>query len=133
MDSRSPYDGTARSLTIVLPPPKMPSANARSHWVVRMKAARHDRYVAATLAMAEMRKCASWEPFRKAIVTVEWRGRGRLPDVDNIGGRTKAFIDGLTDAKAWSDDRLIQSIQFSTVRVKALGDCGVLLTITETP
>lgn len=95
----------------------MPSANARTHWRVRHKASRCDRTVAATLATAEMRKIASWQQIRQAIVSVEWHGRGRLPDVDNIGGRTKAYIDGLTDANVWADDACIQSIQFTTQRI----------------
>lgn len=109
----------------------MPGSNSRSHWRVRHRAARHDRYVAATVALAEMRKCASWEPIRQATVSVEWHGRGCLPDVDNIGGRTKAFIDGLTDARVWADDRAITTIQFAVQRVRKPAQPHVLLRITE--
>lgn len=122
-------DGTPERLTITLPPPKMPGANSRTHWRVRHKAARHDRYVAATLALAEMRKCASWEPIRQAVVSVTWRGRGRLPDVDNIGGKTKGYIDGLTDAKVWADDSAIVSIRFTVERVRKPDQPHVVLAI----
>ena len=107
----------------------MPGANSRTHWRVRHKAARHDRYVAATLALAEMRKCASWEPIRQAVVSVTWRGRGRLPDVDNIGGKTKGYIDGLTDAKVWADDSAIVSIRFTVERVRKPAQPHVVLAI----
>ena len=119
-------DGTARGLTITLPPPMMPGANQRCHWRVRHKAARHDRYVAASLALAEMRKFASWEPLEGATLTVTWRGRGRLPDPDNIGGKTKAYIDGLTDAGVWTDDRVVRSITFRTERVARYADRSVV-------
>jgi len=111
----------------------MPGANSRSHWRVRHKAARHDRYVAATLALAEMRKSASWEPIRRATVSVKWHGRGCLPDVDNIGGRTKAFLDGLTDARVWTDDRAVASIEFAVERVKKPTQPHVVLLIKELP
>lgn len=107
----------------------MPGANSRTHWRVRHKAARHDRYVAATLALAEMRKGASWEPIRQAVVSVTWRGRGRLPDVDNIGGKTKGYIDGLTDAKVWADDSAIVSIRFTVERVRKPDQPHVVLAI----
>lgn len=119
-------------MTLVLPPPTMPGANSRSHWRVRHRAARHDRYVAATLALAETRRFASWQPIAQASVTVEWHGRGSLPDVDNIGGRTKAYIDGLTDAKVWNDDRAISTISFSVQRVRKPATPHVVIQVTET-
>lgn len=111
-------DGTARLLVITLPPPMMPGANSRTHWRVRHRASQHDRYVAKTLAMAEMRKSALWKAIGKAALTVTWCGRGRLPDPDNIGGRTKAYIDGFTDAGIWNDDSVVESITFRTKRTK---------------
>jgi Holliday junction resolvase RusA-like endonuclease len=86
---------------------------------VRHKAARHDRYVAATLALAEMRKSASC-------------GRGRLPDPDNIGGRTKAYIDGLTDAGVWADDSVVRSITFRTERAERMCDRCVIIEARRT-
>lgn len=118
-------------LALFLPPPLMPGSNSRSHWRVRSKAARHDRYVAETLARVEMRKVAHWEPIAGATLTVIWHGRGRLPDPDNIGARTKAFIDGLTDAGVWHDDRVIRSITFSTRRVAKPADCGVCIEVNR--
>lgn len=124
-------DGTAQRLIIRLPLPLMPSANSRTHWRVRHKASRFDRNVAATLAAAEMRKCASWQPFQQATVFVEWHGRGRLPDVDNIGGRTKAYLDGLTDANVWRDDACVQSIQFTTHRISKGQQPYILLKVHD--
>lgn len=124
-------NGNPAVIVLFLPPPLMPGANSRSHWRVRSKAARHDRYVAETLARVEMRKVAQWDPILGATLTVTWHGRGRLPDPDNIGGRTKAFIDGLTDAGLWHDDRVIRSITFQTKRVPAIKDCGVLIEVTR--
>jgi hypothetical protein len=107
----------------------MPGANARCHWRVRHKAARQDRYVAATLALAETRKSGAWEPLEGAALTVTWRGRGRLPDPDNIGGRTKAYIDGLTDAGVWKDDSVVKAITFRTERAARLCDRAVVIRI----
>lgn len=106
----------------------MPGANSRTHWRVRHRAAQHDRYVAATLALAEMRKSASWKAMGGATLVVTWRGKGRLPDPDNIGGRTKAFIDGLTDAGVWADDSVVRSITFRTERSK---EREVVIEVTE--
>lgn len=125
----TPTDG---DLTLSLPPPRMPGANARTHWVVRHRAAKHDRYVAATLALAEMRKRPAWEPMGGATVSVVWRGRGRLPDPDNVGGRTKGFIDGLTDAGVWADDRVVTAVTFAVERVRSAAECGILLKVTRT-
>lgn len=110
----------------------MPGANSRTHWVVRHRAAKHDRYVAATMALAEMRKARHWTPMLGATLAVRWLGRGRLPDPDNIGGRTKAFIDGLTDAKVWEDDRVVEAITFRTERVRQAADCGVIIEVRRT-
>lgn len=125
-------DGGDDRLILRLPPPKMPGANSRTHWVVRHRAAKHDRYVASTLALAEMRKARSWAPMQGATLSIVWLGRGRLPDPDNIGGRTKAFIDGLTDAGVWTDDRVVSAVTFATERVRSAADCGILLTVTRT-
>lgn len=132
MDRVGRDDGTGARLILHLPPPRMPGSNARGHWSVRHRAAKHDRYVAATAALAEMRKSASWQAMSGAALTVLWRGRGRLPDPDNIGARTKAYIDGLTDAGVWSDDRVVRSVMFSTERVKSAQDCGIVLTVERT-
>ena len=126
---RTRDDGTADCLSIRLPPPMMPGANQRCHWRVRHRAAQHDRYVAATLATVEMRKSASWERMKGATLTVTWRGRGRLPDPDNIGGKTKAYIDGLTDAGVWKDDSVVKSITFRTERAARLCDRAVVIRI----
>jgi len=107
----------------------MPGANQRCHWRVRHRAAQHDRYVAATLATVEMRKSASWERMKGATLTVTWRGRGRLPDPDNIGGKTKAYIDGLTDAGVWDDDRVVASITFRTERVSTNAEKEVVIEV----
>jgi Holliday junction resolvase RusA-like endonuclease len=132
MAGRGRDDGTADGLTLTLPPPTMPGANSRCHWRVRHKAARHDRYVAATLALAEMRKSASWQRMEGASLTVTWRGRGRLPDPDNIGGRTKAYIDGLTDAGVWADDSVVRSITFRTERAERMCDRCVIIEARRT-
>jgi Holliday junction resolvase RusA-like endonuclease len=107
----------------------MPGANSRTHWTVRHRAAQHDRYVAATLALAQVRGFRAWEPMKGAALTVTWHGRGRLPDPDNIGGRTKAFIDGLTDAGVWQDDAVVRAITFRTERSK---DPGVTIEVRRT-
>ncbi len=126
-------DGTAAGLTVVLPPPLMPGANSRCHWRVRHRAAKHDRNVAATLATAGMREFASWKHVEGAALTVTWRGRGRLPDPDNIGGRTKSYIDGFTDAGVWKDDSVVRSITFRTERVARNCDKAIVIDIRRVP
>lgn len=127
-----PGHGGDDLLILRLPPPRMPGANSRTHWVVRHRAAKHDRYVAATMALAEMRKARSWTPMLGATLSIRWLGRGRLPDPDNVGGRTKGFIDGLTDAKVWEDDRVVTAVTFSTERVRQAADCGVVIEVRRT-
>lgn len=85
--------------------------------------------VAAVAARATIGQ--AWTPIKQAFVTVTWRGRGRLPDLDNIGGKTKAFIDGLTDANVWDDDAAITSIVFARERVPSNADKGVWICIKE--
>jgi len=63
---------------------------------------------------------------------VTWRGRGRLPDPDNIGGRTKAYIDGLTDAGVWADDSVVRSITFRTERAERMCDRCVIIEARRT-
>jgi Holliday junction resolvase RusA-like endonuclease len=85
--------------------------------------------VAAVAARASIGQ--AWVPIKQAFVIVTWRGRGRLPDLDNIGGKTKAFIDGLTDAKVWDDDAAITDIVFRRERVASNADRGVWIDIAE--
>lgn len=66
-------------------------------------------------------------------MAVEWHGHGRLPDVDNIGGRTKAYLDGLTDAKVWHDDSAVASIMFEVHRVRKPAQPGVVIHVSEIP
>ena len=82
------------------PLPQGQALNSRSHWATRAKQTKHAREYAEPAGGV----VTVDPPMDQAIVLVRWQGRGRLPDVDNIAGRCKAYIDGLQDAGWWLDD-----------------------------
>jgi Holliday junction resolvase RusA-like endonuclease len=73
--------------------------NSRIHWGKRAAQTKSDREYAAMAG-----RLIEAKPLVKAVVQITWHGRGRLPDLDNIAGRCKAFIDGLSDAPGWWKD-----------------------------
>lgn len=97
-----------------LPKPRGAALNSRSHWAKRANDSRADR------AFAELAGglTAPAKPIKRPLVEIVWRGRGRLPDVDNVTGRCKAYIDGLTDGGWWRDDADIVWIRATCERVQ---------------
>lgn len=79
--------------------PKGAALNSRIHWGKRAAQTRSDRQYAAMAGSLIEAKVLG-----KAVVQITWHGRGRLPDLDNIAGRCKAYIDGLSDAPGWWHD-----------------------------
>lgn len=111
----------------VLPKPKGAGLNSRIHWAKRAKDTKSDRSYAKFVGELAAPK----KKIRKAIVEVTWRGRGRLPDIDNIIGRCKAFIDGLTDAGWWEDDSDIVLIGAQRERINKGEDPEVIIKAWE--
>lgn len=98
---------------VTFPLPQGQALNSRSHWAKRAKQTREDRqYAELAGGLVEVKP-----PMEQAVVTVTWYGRGRLPDVDNIAGRVKAYIDGLQDAGWWNDDKDIVWLATSRERI----------------
>lgn len=101
---------------IVLPIPTIEGSNSRAHWCVRQRAAKGDRFLAAV----EARLHGLVGLISNPIVTVEWYAKTRrLLDCDNALSRCKSYIDGLTDAGWWEDDKDIREM---TIRVYMPGE-----------
>jgi|688.fasta_scaffold14051_7 Holliday junction resolvase RusA-like endonuclease len=99
--------GDARAWTIELPLPKVQGSNSRSHWVVRSRTAKSDRYVAFGIAGGRVPR----KPLSDAHVLIDWHcPTKRLIDCDNALSRCKSYLDGLTDAGWWEDDRAIRKV-----------------------
>lgn len=98
-------DGDERK--IELPLPKVQGSNSRSHWVVRSRTAKSDRYVAFGIAGGRTHR----KPLSAAHVIIDWHcPTKRLIDCDNALSRCKSYLDGLTDAGWWTDDRAVRSV-----------------------
>jgi len=95
-----------------LPRPRGLALNARVHWARRARDNKTDREYAKHVG-----ELVAPQQMRQPMLEITWRGRGRLPDVDNVVGRCKAYIDGLTDAGWWRDDADIVLIRATTERV----------------
>jgi Holliday junction resolvase RusA-like endonuclease len=111
----------------VLPRPKGAALNARVHWAVRAKQTKADR--AHAKWVGELTAPAA--PITQPLVELVWRGRGRLPDADNVAGRCKAYLDGLTDAGWWRDDADIVWIRATTERIAKGEEPGVVVRVWE--
>jgi Holliday junction resolvase RusA-like endonuclease len=113
--------------TIELPLPHLQSANSRSHWRSRCKNAAADRFLAAITA----RQAGATTPLPGASVRIDWFcPTRRLLDCDNALARCKAYLDGLTDASWWKDDRAIRQV---TIQVHPPGEKRGVVVIAATP
>ena len=91
-----------RTWTIALPPGmELLNANQRLHWSVRGSRTRTIRH--AAWALARKQKIPALD---RATVRVEYRPpmAWRRGDASNLAPSAKAAIDGLTDARVWTDD-----------------------------
>lgn len=117
---------------IILPLPSIEGSNSRSHWCVRQRAAKGDRLIAAV----EARALGLIGPIAKPVVVVDWYQKTRrMIDCDNALSRCKSYLDGLTDAEWWSDDKAIREI---TIRVWLPGEGAgykgkVVITVLDAP
>lgn len=94
-------------LKIELPLPRVQGSNSRSHWTVRSRTAKSDRYVAFGTAGGRILR----KPLSAAHVVIDWHcPTKRLIDCDNALSRCKSYLDGLTDAGWWADDRSIRTV-----------------------
>ena len=98
---------------VMLPLPQGQALNSRSHWASRAKQTKEDRAYACFVG-----ELLEVPTLKQAIVTITWRGRGRMPDVDNSAGRCKAYLDGLQDARWWDDDKDIVWLSCNRERIK---------------
>lgn len=113
--------------TIELPLPKLQSANSRGHWRSRCSRARADRFVAAVTA----RQGVAAPPLPGASVRIDWFcPTRRLLDCDNALARCKAYLDGLTDAAWWNDDKAVRQV---TIQVHPPGEKRGVVVIAATP
>lgn len=93
-------------LRVILPLPKYEGPNGRSHWRVRNTQAKSDK----ALASSEGRIGGRVDPISVVSLVIDWYcSTRRMIDTDNAHGRCKYFIDGLTSAGWWLDDRDIRS------------------------
>ena len=119
-------------LRIILPLPSMDGSNGRGHWRTRHRKSQTDLSVARDAALLE-------PPLRhlsKSVVIVDWYcANRRLIDTDNALSRLKGYIDGLTQAGWWKDDRDIwRTIISRYTPDQHLGLTGrVMITAIEMP
>lgn len=101
--------------------------NSRIHWGKRAAQTKRDReYAKLAGGLIEAKKIT------KAVVQITWHGRGRLPDLDNIAGRCKAYIDGLSDSPGWwKDDADIVWLSADRQRIKKGEDPYVFIRAWE--
>lgn len=93
-------------LRIILPLPRYEGPNGRSHWRIRNTQAKADK----VLASREGRVGGAVTPIPLVALVIDWYcSTRRLIDCDNAYGRCKYFIDGLTSAGWWDDDRAIRA------------------------
>ena len=108
---------------IELPLPRVQGSNARSHWSVRSRTAKSDRYVAFGTA----RSLVPRKPLSNPHVVIDWHcPTKRLIDCDNALSRCKSYLDGLTDAGWWADDRAIRTVTI-TVHPAAPTRSGIVV------
>lgn len=92
---------------IILPLPRIEGSNSRSHWCVRQRSAKTDRLLAAI----EARTLGLIGIIENPVVEIEWYTKTRrMIDCDNALSRCKSYIDGLTDAEWWLDDKQIRKM-----------------------
>ena len=102
----SAVSNSSMSAEVLLPLPKVAGANSRCHWVVRSKAASADRATSSSAGKGLLRR-----PLPKAGLRIDWYcPTKRLIDCDNALSRCKSYIDGLTDAAWWVDDKAVRTM-----------------------
>lgn len=88
-----------------------PLPNVRRHWTMRADDNRTWRGAAFLTALQAIRESSHPEDFPLASAVVEItviRPDNHWPDDDNAVAAVKPCLDGLTDAKVWTDDRVIR-------------------------
>lgn len=88
-------------MKISLPwPTKELSGHAEGHWRKKARATKQARNAAHWIALSA--KVPRW-PTASLTFTFHPPARGGLPDVQNMPGRCKAFIDGIASAMGCDD------------------------------
>ena len=88
-------------LSVILPVKTVSEANAHTHWRLRQKRAKLQRYAAYTLVKAEAVREGGL-PALPAIITMTRLSAGKLDD-DNLAGAMKHVRDGIADAYGVDD------------------------------
>jgi crossover junction endodeoxyribonuclease RusA len=120
-------------LTVTLPlPPKELSPNARCHWRVKALKTQGYRADARALAFVALQDAIMAAPrWKAATMQVRWFTRtAHHCDPDNGLSCMKSAIDGLTDARIFSDDKGLTHLPI--IFAKDAKNPRVELTITPT-
>jgi len=95
---------------VILPMPKYEGPNGRSHWRARNTQAKADKQLASLYGAI----VGPEQPITVVSLVIDWYcATRRMIDTDNAHGRCKYFIDGLTSAGWWRDDK---DIRATTIR-----------------
>lgn len=101
---------TARRAFVELPLPRLVGSNSRAHWSKRSRDAHADRQSAHVHGLA----CRPDKPFVAVRLVIDWWcPTRRMLDCDNALSRCKAYLDGLTDAGWWLDDKAIRTVEIT--------------------
>lgn len=101
---------TAPRACVELALPRLVGSNSRAHWSKRSRDAHADRQSAHVIGLA----CRPAKPFASVRLVIDWWcPTRRMIDCDNALSRCKAYIDGLTDAGWWPDDKAIRTVEIT--------------------
>lgn len=106
---------TARRIIVPMAPDPALSPNTQVHWGTKARRAKEAR-VAAWAAGVESRN--GWHTIDGSVTVkaiICWpKGRKRM-DQDNAIACLKPYLDGLTDALVWGDDKQVVSVDVEQV------------------
>ena len=94
---------TTRRACVELALPRLVGSNSRAHWSKRSRDAHADRQSAHVIGLA----CRPAKPFTEVRLVIDWWcPTRRMIDCE-------AYIDGLTDAGWWPDDKAIRTVEIT--------------------
>lgn len=118
---------TSPLASVELVVPRLAGSNSRAHWTRRSRDAHADRQTAHVLGLA----AKPTKPMDSVRLTIDWWcPTRRMLDCDNALSRCKSYIDGLTDAGWWVDDKAIRTVE---INVHPPGERRGTVVITAQP